>query len=690
MHSNALASADYTRTIAALPLSPLNWQPLGLEINGTAASDRAGEAVALSNDGRTLAITAPQHGKHGQVQVYRWNNATWTQAGNNINGESLYDFFGQAAAISADGNTLAIGGIENDGNGNNSGHVRIYRWNVSDWEQVGVDIEGAAANDFAGGSVALAADGKTVAIGALGNDHGGIDSGHVRIFRLDGIAWMPLGTAINGAAAGDGAGIVSISADGNTVAIGAADNDNNGDSSGHVRIYNLQNNTWTQVGNEIQGRAGERVGSTVSLSGNGQTIAVGGRNTSIYRFTNNRWIQASEIVSEGNAQSVSISDDGMTVAIGSRSSARERSQVEVYRFGGNSWAPVGVGLNGITLSGQSVALSADGSTLAIGAPENNNGNVSVYRLETTRIANRTSTSELIARDKVTGELTIAYTDSATQQTTQRALTYGANLSEFAGQSAILGKDWRVSDTADFNGDGIADMLLHNQMGDEAAIWLVDRNGTIRQAASLLQNGMVLRTNNTNWRVIGFADLDRDNTLDLVWHNPVNDAVGIWFMQADGLNVREYDFLREANGQILKTNNTNWRVEGLGDFDGDGNMDLLYRLPESNATAIVQLNGQVVGSYQLIESSRQANLIVDRIIDSDNNGTADIYWYNPDTNQIILQPIAPLNDRWQSTQFKSISNVSSTFQSIFNAQGQIIPFDLNRWELLEIDDFGRLS
>ena len=55
---------------------------------------------------------------------------------------------------------------------------------------------------------------------------------------------MQLGDTINGEAAGDYSGTVSLSADGNTVAIGAYGNDGNGVDSGHVRVYTLQSDIF--------------------------------------------------------------------------------------------------------------------------------------------------------------------------------------------------------------------------------------------------------------------------------------------------------------------------------------------------------------------------------------------------------------------------------------------------------------
>ena len=82
----------------------------------------------------------------------------------------------------------------NDSNGNNSGHVRVYDYNGSAWAQVGGDIDGEAADDQSGYSVSLSSDGTRVAIGALANDGNGSDSGHVRVYEYSGSAWAQLGT----------------------------------------------------------------------------------------------------------------------------------------------------------------------------------------------------------------------------------------------------------------------------------------------------------------------------------------------------------------------------------------------------------------------------------------------------------------------------------------------------------------
>ena len=66
----------------------------------------------------------------------------WTQIGSDIDGEAYNDRSGHSVSLSSDGSVVAIGAFANDGNGTNSGHVRIYENNNGTWTQIGSDIDG--------------------------------------------------------------------------------------------------------------------------------------------------------------------------------------------------------------------------------------------------------------------------------------------------------------------------------------------------------------------------------------------------------------------------------------------------------------------------------------------------------------------------------------------------------------------
>ena len=98
--------------------------------------------------------------------------------------------------------------------------------------------------------MSLSDDGKIVAIGSRNNNSGGPESGHVRVYEYNDISWVQVGNDIAGESSGDYSGdTVSLSSNGKIVAIGSRDNDGNGNNSGHVRVYEYKEYTLDVSGN---------------------------------------------------------------------------------------------------------------------------------------------------------------------------------------------------------------------------------------------------------------------------------------------------------------------------------------------------------------------------------------------------------------------------------------------------------
>ena len=254
---------------------------IGSDIDGEAADDYSGFSVSLSSDGTIVAIGARYNDGNGSfsghVRVYQYASSTWSQLGSDIDGEAASDISGYSVSLSSDGTIVAIGAPLNDGNGSNSGHVRVYQYASSTWSQLGSDIDGEAANDNSGHSVSLSSDGTIVAIGAPQN---GSSAGHVRVYENISGTWTKIGDDIDGEAANDNSGhSVSLSSDGTIVAIGAIYNDGNGSNSGHVRVYKNISGTWSQLESDIDGEAAnDNSGFSVSLSSDGTIVAIGAKN----------------------------------------------------------------------------------------------------------------------------------------------------------------------------------------------------------------------------------------------------------------------------------------------------------------------------------------------------------------------------------------------------------------------------
>ena len=306
------------------------WTQTGSDINGEAAGDNSGWSVAMSADGNRIAIGAPYNdgsaADSGHVRVYSWNGTAWTQTGSDINGEAGIDWSGSSVAMSTDGNRIAIGASMNDSSGGDAGHVRVYSWNGTAWTQTGSDIDGEAASDNSGSSVAMSADGNRIAIGAQRNDGSGNMAGHVRVYSWNGTAWTQTGSDIDGEAAEDQSGYsVAMSADGTRIAIGAILNDGNGITAGHVRIYTLANGTWTQTGSDIDGQdAGDYSSYSLDMSADGNHIVIGAISADharVFSLVNGAWLQTAsdidgEAAGDNSGFSVAMSASGTRIAVG--------------------------------------------------------------------------------------------------------------------------------------------------------------------------------------------------------------------------------------------------------------------------------------------------------------------------------------------------------------------------------------
>ena len=238
--------------------------------------DQTGHSISLSDDGNRLAVAANKYdsGK-GRVKVYEYDGTSWNKLGDNI--DSAVN-----VSLSGDGNFMVIGdpNKENDDEDASAGRVRVFEYDGTSWTKIGDNINGEAADDESGRSVSLNYFGSIVAIGAPYNDNdNGDNSGLVKVYEFDGTTWTLLGDNINGEAADDESGrSVSLSYNGYIVAIGAPQINTSGDNPGYVSVYEYDTNTaaWNKLGNNIEGKDnGDYSGSSVSLSSDGYIVAIG-------------------------------------------------------------------------------------------------------------------------------------------------------------------------------------------------------------------------------------------------------------------------------------------------------------------------------------------------------------------------------------------------------------------------------
>ena len=307
-----------------------------VKASNTAAQDFFGVHVALSGDGDTLAVGA--HGEDsaasgvdgdqannaasgaGAVYLYERVGQTWSQKHyiKAFNPESG-DNFGVKVGLSADGDTLVVsavgedggspgvGGNQADNSASGSGAVYVFVRTADTWtQQAYVKASNPDAGDAFGQALALSGDGKTLAVGAYAEDSAatGIDgdqasnaatsAGAVYVFRSVGGAWSQQAyvKAANAEANDMFGQNITLAADGNTLAVGAHLEDsaavgvggdpssNASSASGAAYVFAYGNGAWSQQAylKASNAAAGGNFGLIPSLSASGDLLAVSAPN----------------------------------------------------------------------------------------------------------------------------------------------------------------------------------------------------------------------------------------------------------------------------------------------------------------------------------------------------------------------------------------------------------------------------
>jgi len=385
-----------------------NWTQIGSSIDGEFEGDYFSQSLSLNSDGSILAVGAPWNDENGDnagnVRVFQNNSGNWEQIGDNISGEIAGDKFGYSIGINSSGDIVAIGATQSSNGG--TGYVKIYQNNSGTWEQIGDKIIGDNADDGFGKSISINDDGSIIAIGAPWNDNIANSSGLVKIFQNNADTWEQIGETLYGNLYMDNYGnSVSLSGNGTILAIGVPSHDG-GTGFGYTAIYQNIGGTWTQVGDNIDAEnGGDMFGVSVSLNTAGSIVAIGGTwanennsgHVKIFQNIDDTWTQMGntingETANDYSGYSVSLNSDGNTIAIGSPWTV-DYGNVRVFEYADNNWSQLGMNIEGSTVSdgfGCSISLNSSGNIVAVGAESfddiyNNAGQAKIFENITTNI-----------------------------------------------------------------------------------------------------------------------------------------------------------------------------------------------------------------------------------------------------------------------------------------------------------------
>jgi len=296
------------------------------------ASDGAADdyfGISVSIDADTVVVGAyGDSGDSGSAYIFTRSGTEWMQQAKLLSPDnSLGDYFGYSVSIDSD--TVIIGAFRDDYPGVESGSAYIFTRSGTTWtQQAKLFASDGTAGDYFGISVSI--DGDTVVIGADRGDGQVAYSGSAYIFTRSGTAW----TQQSNLFATDGAAYDSfghsVSIDGDTVVIAAYSANAQEENSGSAYIFTRSGTAWTQQTELFasDGAAGDSFGVSVSIDGDTVVIGAvnddtqGTRSGSAYIFTRSgtTWTQQAKLfASDGTADDIlgnSVSIDTNTVVAG--------------------------------------------------------------------------------------------------------------------------------------------------------------------------------------------------------------------------------------------------------------------------------------------------------------------------------------------------------------------------------------
>ena len=298
-----------------------------IKASNTDIDDEFGSFVELSSDGNTLAISAINEDSNatdingdelnnstnnaGATYIFTRNGSVWTQqAYIKASNTGSSDLFGQSLSLSVSGNILAVSAYREDTSGTNTGAVYTFSRNSNTWSPQSFikHLAPFRAYESFGQSISLSGDGTVLAIGSPGNDSGatGINgdstdtsanaSGSAYIFTFNGSSWLQetFIKASNTETSDSFGNFVTLSSDGNTLAVSATKEDSNATglngneadnstgNSGAVYVFKRITGSWEQQAyiKSIVIDNNAYFGASTHLSPNGDTLSIGARGES--------------------------------------------------------------------------------------------------------------------------------------------------------------------------------------------------------------------------------------------------------------------------------------------------------------------------------------------------------------------------------------------------------------------------
>ena len=239
--------------------------------------------------------------------------------------------------------------------------------------------------------------------------------------------------------------------------------------------------------------------------------------------------------------------------------------------------------------------------------------------------NGDGSSDILWQNSSTEELAVWYMNGITM-----------NSAVFLNPSKAGEANWRFVDLGDFNSDGKTDLLWQNNLNGDMVVWYM--NGVNMSGSSYL-NPINAGSGNTNWKAVATGDFKGPNGNDILWQNSSTEELAVWYM--NGITMTSAVMLNPS-----KPGAANWKIVGLGDFNTDGNTDILWQNSVSGDLAVWYMNGiNMTGAVMLNPANAGAGSADWKAVtvgDYNLDGNPDILWQNSVSGESVVWYLNGIN------------------------------------------------
>ena len=210
---------------------------------------------------------------------------------------------------------------------------------------------------------------------------------------------------------------------------------------------------------------------------------------------------------------------------------------------------------------------------------------------------------------------------ASAGSTGTAKVAGLALNQEVFLTTVTDTAWEIGGTGDFNGDQKTDILWRNYgtgpYQGVNVIWCMNGN-------AILTETFLTPVTDTNWRIGGTGDFNGDQKTDILWRyygtGPYQGANVVWCMNGNAILSEVF---------LTTVTDTTWQIGGTGDFNGDQKTDILWRNygtgPYQGANVVWQMDGNAILAEAFLTAVTDTAWEIGGTGDFNSDGQTDILW-----------------------------------------------------------------